>query len=394
MAPSSGVHNALCSLLPALVALQPELDAALAITVLASSSLQNIKTLDSQLRTKDHSKTNVCNQPFKIEVNKDVTLNDFSETNSYESIFTLEGNQSNRTEKDKKDAIINALIIMKLLSKIPMFWNNFEITEDKLSLNSDDFVVLGEHIVRILYNIQCNAHCVKELRLIENQTSCRDSYNNVGYAIYQCLSLLNHSCAANTHQSSNGSQKVLFAVSTIDKGEELTLSYGERYVSHSKVERQKNLAKSYFFTCDCIPCEMKWPVFDQLPTKFSLRCSKCKSPLDSNTFSCKNCKLIYKNNSIQNCKKGKKRHEKQTTPQNLYDAQARQKDIIRAWTDYNESHKNITMLTSSKADFQTIVKILSLLDAYAHHPNKPYIDAQETLILWYDQRSAATFTSN
>lgn len=311
-------------------------------------------------------------------------LNDCED--KYDFLVSLEGNKSSRNAEDKRDAAITSMILAKLLINVNSFWAGLEIPNGLLAEDSNDCLILGQYIMRLLYNIQCNAHCVKELQLSE-ETEKLSNYHDVGFAIYKVLSLLNHSCVANCHQSSDGNRKILYSISEIKKGEELTMSYGERYVSHDREHRRQNLSKTYFFQCSCPACQLDWPLYSNLPVKFNLKCCQCFHQIDTATSKCKNCQLVHTTTPTKSKTRGK-RGKQVAAPSNVYDAQSCQKEIGLAWTDYTNAHQNILSRKSDVTDRNRIGKLVSLLDRYAHHPNRAYTEAQESLIRWFDQRAS------
>ncbi len=48
------------------------------------------------------------------------------------------------------------------------------------------------------------------------------------------------------------------------KGEEVNIDYGFDFYATTYEERQKRARGQYFFSCTCIACQQKWPVYNDL----------------------------------------------------------------------------------------------------------------------------------
>ena len=90
-------------------------------------------------------------------------------------------------------------------------------------------------------------------------------------ALYSVFGLLNHSCDPNVqhvNHTTNGSMAVV-ATRSLKKGEKLLTSYISGFADTPISIRQAKLQENYFFECNCIACEQKWPtqinVYRQIP---------------------------------------------------------------------------------------------------------------------------------
>lgn len=87
-----------------------------------------------------------------------------------------------------------------------------------------------------------------------------------------------------------GSTCIVRASCTIRKGEEITDNYGLFYQIRPQDERCEALSKQYFFACDCAPCKLHWPTFDEVRGRPSvLVCSGCRTPLNCDPAKLKKC---------------------------------------------------------------------------------------------------------
>ncbi|KAF2366671.1 SET domain [Trinorchestia longiramus] len=401
-----GGHASECAQLPTLVALQPDLDACLALHAITALGWHNFSKCAQQIDSND---SGVCNSFTDTRDQVEAARRDSdphctSDTDSlaklldieeldYQFLTSLEGNLSSRCAEELIEAGIYALILLKVLISNAAFWKSKEHCTDPALLQTSDFITLGCHLMVMMLKIQCNAHCIKELEIKSNEPQQQCSYLDVGYGLYQKLSLLNHSCNANAHQSSMGKQKILYSISSIARSEEITISYGERFASHRKENRIKSLGKAYHFICNCRACANDWPLFQDLPMKFSLRCYRCNSAVDPSSKKCRSCQLEHSTggsngNKKNKGKKGKKGAQKESV-HHVYDVSSCNIQIMDAWKQYNEAFKNIEKGTTDAQDLQKITELISLMDKYALMPNKPYVEAQETCIRWFDVYSIA-----
>lgn len=50
------------------------------------------------------------------------------------------------------------------------------------------------------------------------------------------------------------------------QGGELLDNYGPHFLETPREERQSELAKQYFFTCECEACLQRWPTIEDMDT--------------------------------------------------------------------------------------------------------------------------------
>lgn len=91
---------------------------------------------------------------------------------------------------------------------------------------------------------------------------------DIGIALFDRVSLLNHSCDPNAVVLFDGTAAIVRALRPLAAGEEITISYIDR--ATDRHERQRSLLSQYFFTCACARCagSAANDVFD-----VALRCS-------------------------------------------------------------------------------------------------------------------------
>lgn len=86
--------------------------------------------------------------------------------------------------------------------------------------------------------------------------------NLTGICLTPFLSLLNHSCVPNVSKvETKNRQTILFAIRPIAKDGQLYDCYGPTYAELVIDRRRQLLLERFHFSCMCIACEMKWPIY-------------------------------------------------------------------------------------------------------------------------------------
>lgn len=290
---------------------------------------------------------------------------------SYSTLTKLEGHVDKRSGESILESVSNAIIVVKLLQKIPEFWESKDLkSEENFEENTENLGILGGEVTKLLLNFQCNVHCIKELCIDRKKNILDINCSNVGHGIYKNFSMMNHSCNPNSLNSNWGDVKYLYSISFIPKGSEILDTYGERYVSHSLEIRKNNLKESYFFECDCESCVNEWPLFSKLSSDYNWICPLCKAVLDQTTFKCSNCQNVSSEDPPKN----------EIKPHKIYNSQTLKGDIKAALENYKIAIKNINAYKPSLENIKNISVYLSLLSKYTIKPNKPIVEAQETMM--------------
>ncbi|XP_066976668.1 SET and MYND domain-containing protein 4-like [Macrobrachium rosenbergii] len=361
---SSG-HGAECGVLATLVALQLDPAPAIAFHVLASTNLPTLRDQVTSIRRCTGSGL----KPL-LQVTQD-----------YRSLYHLEGHATARPESQLQEVAAMAYILTHiLLEKCSHFLT--DTSGSSITPTEEDITMVGSQLMLLILGVECNVHCTKEVEVSNNNSATSGKQTRgkeVGWAVYSGLSLINHSCIPNSLTTSLGSTKFLYSISIIPKGVEITDSYGERYVSHSRTERRKALQDHYFFCCGCAACQSDWPIYQELPEKPSLRCPSCCQVLVG--FQCMICKLVCtSDNALKNGIK-------------LYDAPKTQVQISRTWSEYSKAAAQIQLGKISAELLAKVLEMLTLLDKYTVHPNKAYISTQETLMTCFDLMGSVVYTN-
>lgn len=352
-----GGHGAECSVLAVLVALQLDPAASLALRVLASTTLRDLRNSLVSLQREGCSGGS---RPMMQVVH------------DYRALYHLEGHATARPESQLQEtAAIACVLTHILIEQCPSFLKGQD--GHPVMVSQDDIVLVGGQIMRLILGLECNVHGTKEIVIGdegEESNIGKTRGQEVGWSVYSALSLVNHSCVPNTLTTSLGSTKFLYSVSIIPQGAEITDSYGERYVSHGRTERRAALQQHYYFCCSCAACQADWPLFHELPMKPSLRCPSCFQALSG--FTCHLCELVCTTDVTTK------------TGVQLYDAPKTQVQMNKCWAEYIKASAQISQGKVSPSLMAIVVNLLILLDKYTVHPNQAYVSAQETLMTSFD----------
>ena len=178
-----------------------------------------------------------------------------------------------------------AIFLAKLLEKSEFFT---PVSPEKRSevVTYITVLILG-HLKRLecsileMFNMKCY-----------NAMEASIEYKKFGRGLHTTYNLFNNSCAPNTSQHFRGYHCIVLALSTIKKGEELSVTYGWMHESSPRVDRQFTLQTRYHFMCSCVACSNFWPQDtcpnDILPTP-TFKCSKCSSLLPKTTRDTERC---------------------------------------------------------------------------------------------------------
>ncbi|KAK4512233.1 uncharacterized protein ATC70_002929 [Mucor velutinosus] len=120
-----------------------------------------------------------------------------------------------------------------------------------------------DSIITIIFQIKCNAFAVKTAQSVDVDAALVVSreFLTLGRAIYLSASKVNHDCDPNAIVSfGDGATnpcllKIQSVKGPIEKGTEITISYGPLASIHSKDDRLKKLKEGYQFECKCNACK-------------------------------------------------------------------------------------------------------------------------------------------
>ncbi|KAI7904998.1 uncharacterized protein BX663DRAFT_501302 [Cokeromyces recurvatus] len=117
-----------------------------------------------------------------------------------------------------------------------------------------------DSLITILLQIKYNTFSIKttESVLVESSSVISREFIQLGRAIYLSASRLNHNCNPNALISfsdyNHPCQLKVQSVQTMERGQEITISYGPLATKHNRQERLKTLKDNYLFDCQCSNC--------------------------------------------------------------------------------------------------------------------------------------------
>jgi hypothetical protein len=138
-----------------------------------------------------------------------------------------------------------------------------------------------------------------------SMTSIDDVVNStlVGLAACPTMTFVNHSCAPNCAIVPGVRDKfVLVALRPIERGDEITMSYGGVGSIANTPKPMRNLAlmRDWGFKCNCTACVQEWPTIEALPVTTNYFCPFCHTtyPAFESSEQCANCSA--NNIAVQN----------------------------------------------------------------------------------------------
>ncbi|CAD5125086.1 DgyrCDS13327 [Dimorphilus gyrociliatus] len=136
-----------------------------------------------------------------------------------------------------------ALIIMDCLETAGYFHKELDLDEKSWCAG----LIYRQSLI-----FETNAVGTYEAVFKENDSAISIKHCNTGSAVYNTLSLLNHSCSPNCcFVYYNDDVVALKTIRRVKMNDPLTIDYGTAFQDMEAEERQKKLWCQYFFNCDC-----------------------------------------------------------------------------------------------------------------------------------------------
>jgi SET and MYND domain-containing protein len=88
----------------------------------------------------------------------------------------------------------------------------------------------------------------------DSGTIAEQSSSSHAIAVFEHVSLLNHSCCPNAMLSFRSRSARVHNIASVEAGSELTISYGACVASHCTADRRTLLRQQYAFLCQCHAC--------------------------------------------------------------------------------------------------------------------------------------------
>lgn len=141
---------------------------------------------------------------------------------------------------------------------------NFDDEIEELPLTKKEELLL-EFFIDIRSITRYNENPSMDPETIFNDSDEKVTNREVGSGMRTLMSIFNHSCYPNVHQTAMDCKEEVFIVMRpIKAGEQLFTSYGPDFFYESLQERQESM-KHYDFKCDCVACINDYPKLEKLP---------------------------------------------------------------------------------------------------------------------------------
>ncbi|KAF0723885.1 SET and MYND domain-containing protein 4-like, partial [Aphis craccivora] len=179
-------------------------------------------------------------------------------TDSFYSIYALDGNETKRTVSNLFFMHCTASMMVSLL-----LLNEYDIPSNFLG-------TVGGSLVHLLCITNLNSYASIELskytgKSSNNTVSNRPiTFDSVALILCSAYSLINHSCDPNVIVQTYSGIEVTRAIQPISEGCQIFTDYGVKFMSHNKEQRCTHLFDQYQFQCQCHACINDWPKYVSL----------------------------------------------------------------------------------------------------------------------------------
>lgn len=350
----SSYHRVECPIGPNLTGLGLPAHVLLALRIVTKMSFKKLKKADLQLRK-------------EVETRKPATLGLNGEdkyVSSYRSVYHLNTNQAQRPDLDLFNACVVAFVLLKLLQKSGRFFCGEE--GQPCTPSHEDLVLVGTALCSHVLRATCNGLTImNHTRVLE-----KTLHVEIGLGLFPTLSLANHSCDPTATVLTYQTGSLMMSLSFIQKGGEVTRSYGVSHLHMERKERRALLQEGYHFLCDCRACKGDWPLFKDISNSLTLICLKCSQPLCPLSLQCRNCKIDYNKPLTKKEAKVSNRYFWMEILHKVETAKLEFAFSANPPVNYDEDEKKV------------ICDMLRLLAKYTKHPTKIVHAVRNSLDLW------------
>ncbi|GLG99499.1 SET and MYND domain-containing protein 4 [Gryllus bimaculatus] len=241
-------HKIECSILQSLWSSGASITCLMALRIISQSTLEHFLSLKPQL-----------GQVPQVHQSGD-----------YLDVYNLVTHEANRKSDDLFHRANMAHFLFKCL-KLSGYFGNQTSNPGEDPTPSELFI--GGLLLHHLQLLQFNAHEISELVLDKDADLETGQSIFLGGGLYPTLALFNHSCDPGVTRYFLGTSVVVQAVKNIQSGDMIAENYGPIFTQMTKNERQSTLKSQYWFSCNCVPCEEDWPLFNDMdPTILRFKC--------------------------------------------------------------------------------------------------------------------------
>ncbi|XP_015783391.1 SET and MYND domain-containing protein DDB_G0273589 [Tetranychus urticae] len=163
--------------------------------------------------------------------------------NNYQDIFTL-------MSKDNNSAMLPKLAFLsKFIAHLAC---SMRLVQDGAVFDLS-CLLLKQFGIGYLNSFFITDHGYNQLKLPGTSVD-EDTAKEIGMGLYASASLISHSCDPNCEKYFICDKILILSRAPIEKGEEITISYGPNAVVHSYHQRQALLESTHGFKCSCKLC--------------------------------------------------------------------------------------------------------------------------------------------
>lgn len=134
------------------------------------------------------------------------------------------------------------------------------LNENELIARAHDVfeIVLKQPLFKDVFSSKKNHRFLMHLCVFHTYTVfCNSFQSKATGGIFLLRNHINHSCSPNLLCGNYENKSICITSRPVKKGDQLFISYGERYFTQSRAERQRDLRKDFGFQCDCEKCKNK-----------------------------------------------------------------------------------------------------------------------------------------
>ena len=184
------------------------------------------------------------------------------DSTSYKAVHNLAVNSDKRNFEDLLKKTAEAIFMCKCLKFNGFFGGLSGSSSD--SVRGEIFV--SSLLLRHLQIVSTNGLEIAEC-ILKNNDITKFDIIPVGGAIFPTMSFFNHSCYPNAMRIGFQNHQIVRVVRRIKAGSEVNIDYGFDFYATPLEYRHKRAGSNYHFTCACVACSHKWPVYDKLVDK-------------------------------------------------------------------------------------------------------------------------------
>lgn len=356
-------HEKECKILMKIHALglQNDSEAILALKVLLQTSFVELKT-----------KIPLLQKEFKELPPRKLGFNESNVyvSTDYRSVYHM---ASTRHRESSNQCFFSNCIVAFVITKMLVESKTFFVNRAGLAFTPSraDCIMIGGALLHHMC-VYPNTFCMSDITVCSPSSNTRKDV--VGEALFPALMMIRHACDAPTVHYNFGHVKIVKTVMPIKKGQEVTMSYGDKYQTTPLVYRKLQLG-GFGIECSCKACEEDWPAYPRIPDELRLKCVKCRNPVSEKTPSpaCHTCDISYYK---KECKGEKKLLIRKYW--SIHDQVRKAEDKFMLVNRKVDTDQALT-----KEDFEVVVHFVEIIYEHVHQPCVAFSTARDILLIFF-----------